>query len=150
MMSTTDSITLSSPSGCPGTVCAKAAIVKVKSRRDQKKRVSTRKLAKEMNSSTRSMQRILSEDLGCKPYKKIIQPKLTNLQKNKTVKFANWVFNNYSKEDIKKCRFTDEKYFDLAGIYNLQNDRVQAPSREEVDRKGGFHQKTKHPGKVMI
>ena len=24
------------------------------------------------------------------------------------------------------------------------------PSREEADRKGGFHQKTKHPGKVMV
>ena len=50
-------------------------------RLNQKKRVSTRKLAKEMNISRRSIQRILREDLGCKPYKKTKQPKLTNLQK---------------------------------------------------------------------
>ena len=150
MMNTTDSITLSSPSGCSRTVCTKDAIVKVKNRRDQKKRVSTRKLAKEMNSSTRGMWRIPHEDLGCKPYKKIIQAKLTNLQKNKTVKFANSVLNNYSNEDIKKCLSTDEKYFDPDGIYNSQNDRVWASSREETDRKGAFHQKTKHPGKVMV
>ena len=81
--------------------------------------MSTRQLAKEINISRRSIQRILREDLGCKPYKKTKQPKLTNLQKNKRVKFANWVLNNYSKD---KCLFTDEKYFDLDGIYNSQND----------------------------
>ena len=112
--------------------------------------MSTRKLAKEINTSRRSIQRTLREGLDCKLYKTIIQPKLTNLQKNKRVKFANWVLNNYNKEDTKKRLFTDEKYFDLDGIYSSQNDRVWAPSREESDRKGGFHQKTKHPGKVIV
>ena len=103
-----------------------------------------------MNTSRQNIQRILREDLGCKSYKKIIQPKLNNLQKSKRVKFTNWMLNNYSKEDTKKCLFTDEKYFDLDDIYNLQNDRVWTPSREEADRNGGFHQKTKHGGKVMV
>ena len=65
------------------------------------------------------------------------------------VKFHNWVLNNYSK-DRKKWLFTDEKYSDLDGVYNSQNDRAWAPRREEADRKGGFHQKTKQPGKVMV
>ena len=60
------------------------------------------------------------------------------------------MLNIYSKEDTKRCLFTDEKYFDLDGIYNLQNDRMWASSKEEVDRKGAFHQKTKHGGKVMV
>ena len=77
-MNTTASITLSSPPDCPPTVRTRATIVKVKNRRNQNKRVSTRKLAKEMNTSTRSIQRIFREDLGCNPYKKTIQPKLTN------------------------------------------------------------------------
>ena len=101
MINTAGSITLSSPPGCSRTVRTRAAIVKVKKRLNQKKRVSTRKLTKEMNISRRSIQRILREDLGCKPYKKTKQPKLTNLQKNKRVKFANWVLNNYSKDDTK-------------------------------------------------
>ena len=92
-------------------VLTKAAIVKVKNLLNQKKPVSTRRLAKEMNTSRRSLQRILREDIDCKPYKKAIQPKLTNFQKNKRVKFANWVLNNYSKEDTKKCLFTNEKVF---------------------------------------
>ena len=41
----------------------------------------TRKLAKEMHISRRSIQRILCEDLVCKSYKKTIQPWLTNLKK---------------------------------------------------------------------
>lgn len=60
------------------------------------------------------------------------------------------MLNNYSKDDTKKWLFTDEKFFDFDGIYNSQNDRVWAVSREEADRKGGFREKTKYPGKVMV
>ncbi|CAF2155231.1 unnamed protein product [Rotaria magnacalcarata] len=102
MINTSGFITLSSPPGCPRTVRTKAAIVKLKNRLNKKKQVSTRKLAKDMNISRTSIRRILCEDLGCKPYKKIKQPKLTNLQKHKRVKFTNWVLSNYSKDDTKK------------------------------------------------
>ena len=81
MINTTGSIILSSPPSCSRTVRTRAAIVKVKNRLNQKKQVSTRKLAKEMNISRRSIQRIFREGLGYKPYKKTKQPKLTNLQK---------------------------------------------------------------------
>ena len=81
MINTTRSIILSSSPGCQRTARTKAAIVKVENRLNQKKQVSTRKLAKEMNTSRQSIQWILFEDLGCKMYKKTIQPKLTNLQK---------------------------------------------------------------------
>ncbi len=40
--------------------------------------------------------------------------------------------------------FTDEKMFDLDGIYNAQNDR------EEADKKGGIKQQRKFPQKVMV
>ena len=86
MINTAGSNTLSSPPECPRTVRTKAAIVKIKNCLNQKKRVFTRKLAKEMKTSKRNIQRILREDLGCKRYKKTKELKLTNLQKNK---FAN-------------------------------------------------------------
>ena len=72
MMNITGSITLSSLPGCSRTVHTRAAIVKVKNCLNQKKRVTTRKLAKEMNTSRRSIQRILLEALDCKLYKKTI------------------------------------------------------------------------------
>ncbi|CAF1305115.1 unnamed protein product [Rotaria magnacalcarata] len=81
IINTTGSITLSSPPGCPRKAHTNAANVKVKSRLNQKKRLSTRKLAKDMKISRTTVQRILREDLGCNPYKKTKQPKLTNLQK---------------------------------------------------------------------
>ena len=118
MINTIGSIILLYFPGCLRTVRTKATIVKIKSRVTQKRRVSTRKLAKEMNTSRRSIRRVLLENLGCKSYKKTIQPKLTNLQTNKRIKFANWVLNSYSKEDTKKCLFKDGKYFDLDGVYN--------------------------------
>jgi len=151
MIRETGSINLAYSPGRPRAIRTKNNILKVKQRMAQKKKkVSTRRLAAEMKISRRSVQRILREDLGCFPYKKIKQPKLTDLQKRKRVKFANWVLNHYRKEDTKNWLFTDEKYFDLDGIYNAQNDRIWAVSREEADKQGGVHQQTKFPAKVLV
>ena len=150
MINNTGSIELSHSSGRPRIARTKANISKAKWRLDHNKRVSTRRLAAEIKISKTSAHRILREDLGCFPYKKIKQPKLTNLQKQKRVKFANWVLNNYAKDDTKRWLFTDEKFFDLDGIYNSHNDRVWAVNREEADKKGGVHEKNKFPVKVMV
>ncbi|CAF2089292.1 unnamed protein product, partial [Rotaria magnacalcarata] len=145
----TGSIELSSPPGRPRTARTKANILKAKQRLDQK-RVSTRRLAAEMNISKSSIHRILRKDLDCFPYKKIKQPKLTDVQKKKRVKFENWVLNNYTKSDIARWLFSDEKYFDLNGIYNNQNDRIWAISREEANKRGTIYETTKFPVKVMV
>ena len=89
----------------------KANILKAKWRLDHDKRVSIRRLAAEIKISKTSAYRILLEDLGCFPYKKIKRPKLANLQKQKSMKFANWVLNNYAKNDTKRWLFTDAKFF---------------------------------------
>jgi hypothetical protein len=104
---------MSYSSGRSRTIRTKANILKVKSRLGQKRRVSTRRLAAEMKISRTSAHRILRDDLDCFPYNKIKQPKLTDLQKRKRIKVANWVLNHYTKEDTKKWLFTDKKYFDL-------------------------------------
>ena len=49
-----------------------------------------------------------------------------------------------------KILFSDEKLFDIDGIYNCQNDRIWAVSRVEADKRGGVKQKRKFPEKVMI
>ncbi|CAF1656687.1 unnamed protein product [Adineta ricciae] len=131
MINNIGSINLSHPPGRPRTFRTKANILKVKRRLAQKKRVSTRLLAAKINISATSARRLLREDLGCFPYKKIKQPKLANLQKRKRIKFANWVLNNYTKEDTKKWLFTDENYFDSDGVYNVQNNRICTEKSEE-------------------
>ena len=49
-----------------------------------------------------------------------------------------------------KILFSDEKLFDIDGVYNSQNDRVWAVSRDEVDKQGGIKQTQKFPEKVVV
>ena len=46
--------------------------------------------------------------------------------------------------------FTDEKLFDLDGIYSNQNDRIWAVNREEANRRGGKKRQRKFAEKVMV
>ena len=84
----------------------------------------------ELDISATSVRRILKNDLALKPYRKIVEPALSNDQKLKL--------------------FSDEKFFDIDGVYNAQNDRVWAIDRADADLKGGIKQKRKYPQKVMI
>ena len=44
-----------------------------------------------------------------------------------------------------KIFFSDEKYLDIDGVYNSQNDRVWAVNRVDTSEKGGLKQRRKHP-----
>ena len=46
--------------------------------------------------------------------------------------------------------FSDEKIFNVDGIFNSKNDRIWAPTREQADSKGGLYQKSKFTTKVMV
>jgi transposase len=150
MVDDTGAIELAKSPGRPRTARTKANIQKVKQRLNRKSRVSIRKLGKELNISNATVHSILHNDLGCFPYKKIHEPAITDLQKKKRVKFANWVFNNFKKNETNNWLFSDEKMFDLDGMYNLQNDRVWAINRHEADRKNGVKKKHQFPTKVMV
>ena len=45
--------------------------------------------------------------------------------------------------------FSNEKSFYLDGIYNAQNDKIWATSRE-VDKRGAVYEKTQFPVKVTV
>ena len=57
---------------------------------------------------------------------------------------------NFRKENTMKILFSNEKMFDIDGIYNSQNDRIGAVSRSAADIKGGLRQKRKFLQKVMV
>ena len=82
---------------------------------------STRKLAKVYNVSITTMQRLIKDDLGYKSYIKRIAPKLTDAQKQKRCSFGIWATKNIRKLLSRKILFSDEKRFDLDGLYNRQN-----------------------------
>ena len=106
-----------------------------------KKKVSIRKLASELDISNGSVVRILKQDLGYRSYKKRVEPTLTDFEKSKRMKFANWMRHNFPKEDTLRIFFFDEKIFDLDGIYNAQNDRIWTVNREEADKSKSFPRK---------
>ena len=70
MIHQTDTIGLSSPPGCARLVRTKANIKKVKDRLRRKSRVSVQKIAVEFDILRISVQRILKNDTGLRPYKK--------------------------------------------------------------------------------
>ncbi|CAF1481933.1 unnamed protein product [Rotaria magnacalcarata] len=144
------SIKLSSPPGRPRMVRTSENIRKVKNRCRRKRRVSARKLSMELDISERSVRRILKNDLGLRPYKKIVEPALSDDQKIKRKQFANWVRTNFRKEKTLKILFSDEKLFDIDGIYNSQNERVWAVDRADADKRGGIKHKRKFPQTVMM
>lgn len=146
----TGEINLRSPPGCPKLVRSKALIQKVKQRLSRKKLVSARNLAKTMQVSRSTIRRIIKDDLGYKAYVKRVAPKLTDRQKSKRKSFGIWVQKNIRKSMTKKILFSDEKRFDLNGMYNRQNERVYAATRDQADEKGGIHRQTKFAAGVMV
>ena len=46
--------------------------------------------------------------------------------------------------------FSDEKMFDIDGVYNSHNDRIWAVNRAAADAKGGIRRKCKFSQKVMV
>ena len=107
---------LSSPPGGSRFARTKGNIQKIKHRLHRKKRVSAGKLSMELNISERSVRRIIKKDVGLRPYKKVIEPLLSNDQKIKRKKFANWVRTNFRKDDTMRILFSDEKFFDIDGV----------------------------------
>ncbi|CAF0978392.1 unnamed protein product [Didymodactylos carnosus] len=134
MINETGSIHLSKSPGSPRTASSKTTIRKVKQRLIRKKRVSVRKLARELNISATSAHRILTDDLGCYAYKFVKEPAITDQQKVNRKKFATWIQRTFRKEDTRKILFSDEKYFDVDGVYNSQNDQIWAINRTEADK----------------
>ena len=123
--------------GRPRIIRTKGMIEKVRTRMKRKKKVSIRKLAGELDISNGSVVRILKQDLGYRSYKKRVEPVLTDFEKSKRMKFANWLRHNFREEDTLRILFSDEKIFDLDGMSNAQNDRIWAVNREEADKRGG-------------
>ena len=92
----------------------------------------------------------MKNDLGLRSYKVVIEPLLSDDQKVRWKKFANWLRTNFRKEDAMRILFSDEKFFDIDGVYNSQNDRVRAVDRGGAGKKDGIKKREKFPQKVMF
>ena len=118
MIRNTAKITLFKSAGRLRIVRTAANIRKVKHRHDRLQVFSCRKIARDLRISRTSAQRILKDDLKLKSYRIKVQPKVSEDQKAKRLKFANWIRTNFRKEDTLRFLFSDEKMFDIDGVYN--------------------------------
>ena len=124
MIRDTGKITLFKSTGRLRTVRTAANKEKVKRRHDRLQIFSYRKIARDLRISRTSTQRILRDDLKLKSYRIKAQPKTSKEQKAKRLKLANWIRTNFRKEDALRFLFSDEKMFDIDGVYNSQNERI--------------------------
>ena len=116
-------LALSSPPARQRTIRTKRPIQKIKYRLERRKPVSSRKTSRQLDISRTSIRRILRNDLGLRANKVQNEPLLPKEHKEKRVKSANWIPTNFRKENTLKILFSDEKMFDIDGIYICQNDR---------------------------
>ncbi|CAF4426292.1 unnamed protein product, partial [Adineta steineri] len=136
MIEKTGAIQLSVPPGPPRFIRTKQVIEKVKNRLKCKKKVSSRILAHELSISRTSVRRILRNDLQYHAYKMRVVPLLEGEHKAKRKRFSNWIRTYFKKETTMKILFSDEKMFDIYGMYNSQNDRIWTVNRQEADKAG--------------
>ena len=83
----------------------------------------------------------MKNNLELRLYKTVIESLLSDDQKVKRKKFANWTRTSSRKEDIMKILFS----FDIDDAYNVQNARVWVVSRADADKKCGIQQRQNFP-----
>ena len=93
---------------------------------------------------------MLTDSLPYHAYKVRVVPLLKGGHKAKRKGFSNWIRTYFKKETTMKILFSDEKMFDIDGVYNFQNDRIWAVNRQEADKADGRKQKRKFSEKVMV
>ena len=107
-------------------------------------------MAKDFKSNTRTIKRILNEDLGKKCYRKFTVQKLKDYQKLTRKSCCIWIRKNINRDQLEKVMFTDEKIFINNGYFNPQNDVVWADSRSDANEAGGCYQTEKFPVSIMV
>lgn len=150
MISKNGSIDLKTSSGRKRTASSSRNIRTVKRLSKGEKKPTIRNMTAKLGISYDSTWSILRKDLGLYPYKIRTEPRLSDDQKKKRVKFCHWVNRTFRKSDTKRIVFSDEKRFNIHGVYNSQNERIWAVDRAAADKNGGIHQKRKFPQEIMV
>ncbi|CAF4444585.1 unnamed protein product [Rotaria sp. Silwood2] len=146
----TSTIDLETPAGRPRIIRTKNLIRKVKNRFIYKSRQSARKLANLLGISKGTIGCIIHDNLHLHAYHVTIEPNLNYEHEQRRVSFAYWVRKWLRKKDREKILFTDEKYFELDGIFNRQNDHVYAPCKQDADEHKGTRPTAKFPKRIMV
>ena len=119
-------------SGRPRTARTPEKIQAAKEMIEENPKISEDKLAQIVGTSTRSVGRILKDDLGLKSYKIQIKQQLSRDAPEKRYDFANTMLEliDSGELDTGKIIFSDESHFYLNNeVYNRQNCRIWGTER---------------------
>ena len=119
-------------SGRPRSVRTTQLISKVRSRYWRKSQQSVNKMAHQLKISRSSLNRVVKEELGLRPYKKRKIHGLTRLQEKKRLERSKVLLERYADEKLDEIIFSDEKLFGVEERFNKQNDRIYALSIEDI------------------
>jgi inhibitor of nuclear factor kappa-B kinase subunit alpha len=113
-------------------------------------RRSQRKLAPQMGTSRRTIQRIIKGDLVLTPYKRRKVHGLTMQQRGTRLERSKALLRRYADRDVERIVFSDEKLFVIEEHLNSQNDRVYAAAFEDIPEHVRTVQRFQKPASVMV
>lgn len=147
---TTGDVVDRSRPGRPRSVRVKKTIEAVRSRINRNALRKQKLISREMKISTRTVSRILRDDLGMRAYKRCTSHLLTEKLKAIRHERSKKLLRLYGKNRYKNILFTDEKIFTIEEKFNKQNDRVYARTSYEAKDKVPRVQRGHHPTSVMV
>ncbi len=108
--------------GGPRTARTPQLIQKIRQRFRRNRRRSSRKLAEDLHASRRTVQRIIKDDLGLKPYKRQKVHGISAVQKGERMIRCKRLNRRFTNRRVKSIAFSDEKIFVVEEKLNKQND----------------------------
>jgi len=111
---------------------------------------SARKLAQEATVSRSTMQRLLKDDLGVKPYKVTKRQLLSDATKTKRLDRAKVLLKKLFDGTQPQVLWTDEKLFTVQAIHNAQNDRKWLKNKNSIPVEQRTSFRRQKPASVMV
>lgn len=137
-------------SGRPRVVRTPAAIKAVENRIRRNPLRKQKIMAREMQISTRSMSRIIKNDLQMGAFRRSTGHLLTDALKDIRMKRSRNLIKRYAGNKHRKILFTDEKIFTIEEKFNKQNDKVYAHSSAEARQAIKKVERGHHPASIMV
>ena len=111
--------------------------------------LSQRQIAKNLGVSRTSVRNITKE-LGLKSFKRIRTSRRDDKVRQKRKTRCRYLDDKFSREEVKKICFTDEKDFLFDIARNRQNDRVYGKQKRDIHVKRLYHESSRFTKKLMV
>ena len=111
---------------------------------------SQRKISRKLGISRCVAQNIIEKDLKLKPFKRICSSRKTRNVKQKRKTRSRKLLDKFSRDEVKRIVFTDEKDFSLEIPINKKNDVVYGAKKSDIPLSRLYHEENRFSKKVMV